>query len=262
MQRDPTDETAATAPASSSSAEGTHDAVLLDPPDTLGSVSAAPLSTANAVLDGDASEQVTTLTNRRAPEQPEPHAPEVTPMRADERAGSNSLGQLDYPPPPPFQWQTPEPALPTPDRAVPAQSHRGQGVEPWGTTTITFSANTAAGASYLLWWISGLLVYFNERRNAYVRFHALQSVFFSAAATLFAALTSIVSALFLEAGQQRSSLTLITTGTVIAVLTVFVIVVCWSALVVAAWNGHLFHLPIVGRYAERYATPPTQQPVP
>jgi uncharacterized membrane protein len=183
-------------------------------------------------------------------------------MRADQGTGSNSLARLDYPPPPPFQWQTPAAVPPASSSAIAANAPQRQTAESRGTTTLTFSANTAAGASYLLWWISGLLIYFNERRNSYVRFHALQSIIFSAAATLFAAVMSIVSALFAESGQQRHSPALTTTGTVIAVLTVFTIVYFWSWLIVSAWTGHRLHLPIVGRYAERYAAPPSQQPVP
>src|SRR5262249_10900259 len=124
----------------------------------------------------------------------------------------------------------------------------------------TISANTAAGASYLFWWISGLLVYFNERRNVYVRFHALQAIIFGAAAMLFAALSIIVSAVFFDLGQRTSLHTLTTVGIVIAVLSAFTIVVVWSALMVAAWTGHLFHLPYVGQYAERYAAPSLQSP--
>jgi len=260
VQGDPTNEpaetveTAETTPPAPGSVEGTYARA----PDSSNAPGVVPtdLPITAAPEDGGAYAQVTTLTNRRAPQQSGPHTPEVTPMRADEGAGSNSLTQLDYPPPPPFQWKTPKAASPAPSPGTPMNALQG------GTTTYTFSANTVAGASYLLWWISGLLVYFNERRNPYVRFHALQSVFFSAAATLFSAVMSIVSALFLEWGQRAASLTLTVVGTVIAVLTAFTIVNFWSWLIVAAWTGHGVHLPIVGQYAERYAAPPSQQPTP
>ena len=189
-------------------------------------------------------------------------------MRTPEGANSNSMTQLDLPPPPPFQWQTPLAQGAPPPQMTPGiyvvsdAAPQAPAAQSWGPTTFTISANTAACASYLFWWISGLLVYFNERRNVYVRFHAFQSIIFGAAATFFAALAAIVSAVFFEGGQKQSSLTLTVVGTVIAVLTVFTIVVVWSALVVAAWNGHLFRLPIVGRYAERYAAPSGQQPAP
>ena len=261
MQRDPTNETAGaaeTTPPAPCSVDGMRASApeLSGAPEVL--LDALPTSAADP-QDGDANGRGTTLTNRRAPTAEGLHEPEVTPMRADEGAGSSSLTQLDYPPPPPFHWKTPQAAPPVPNAAGPVNALHGRTAESWGTTTYTFSANTVASASYLLWWLSGLLVYFNERRNTYVRFHALQSIFFSAAATLFAALASIVSALFLEWGQRQSSLTLTVVGTVIAVLTAFTIVLFWSALMIAAWNGHLFRLPIVGRYAERYAAPPSQQ---
>src|SRR5579871_2194489 len=56
---------------------------------------------------------------------------------------------------------------------VPPPVPRPEAVDPDATTSLTFRPNTAAGVSYLFLWISGVLIFFNERRNRYVRFHAL-----------------------------------------------------------------------------------------
>ncbi|HPO49248.1 MAG TPA: DUF4870 domain-containing protein [Spirochaetota bacterium] len=42
-------------------------------------------------------------------------------------------------------------------------------------TSIGFEQNVAAMLSYLIIWISGLIIFLIERENKFVRFHALQS---------------------------------------------------------------------------------------
>ena len=43
-------------------------------------------------------------------------------------------------------------------------------------TSLGCDANVAAALAYLLGWISGVAILLIERHNAFVRFHALQSV--------------------------------------------------------------------------------------
>jgi uncharacterized membrane protein len=38
--------------------------------------------------------------------------------------------------------------------------------------------NVAAGWSYVFGWISGLIFFFLEKQNRFVRFHAMQSIIF------------------------------------------------------------------------------------
>lgn len=126
----------------------------------------------------------------------------------------------------------------------------------WGPTSITITANTAAGFSYLFWWVSGLLVYFNERRNRYVRFHAVQSIMLTGVLSIFSVLAYIIAALFNDVflnTHQRIWQTL-SVGTV--VLAALLVLLPWLTAMVAAWSGTYLRLPIVGDYAERYASPP------
>ena len=46
------------------------------------------------------------------------------------------------------------------------------------------TANVAAGLSYALWWVTGIVFWFAEKRNRYVRFHAWQSLMWTAALTV------------------------------------------------------------------------------
>jgi uncharacterized membrane protein len=129
-------------------------------------------------------------------------------------------------------------APPVPSRAL---------SDPEAVTSLTFTPNIAAGMSYLGLWITGVLFFFNERRNRYVRFHALQSILFGALATV--------------AGTATRWHVFFVLGVGIAVLTAFAIVVLWSALVVSAWTGSGLTLPILGRYAKQYAAP-EDRPIP
>jgi uncharacterized membrane protein len=115
----------------------------------------------------------------------------------------------------------------------------------WGPTTIVITANTAAGFSYLFWWVSGLLVYFNERRNRYVRFHAVQSIMLTGVLSIFSVLAYIIAALFNDVflnTHQRIWQTL-SVGTV--VLAALFVLLPWLTAMIAAWTGTYLRLPIV-----------------
>ena len=130
----------------------------------------------------------------------------------------------------------------------------------WGATTLTISANTAAGASYLFWWVSGMLIYFNERHNRFVRFHAMQSILLTGAMTVFAVLAYILSSLCGDIYQATGLHAYSTLGTFIAASAIILIVFVWLWAMIAAWSGNYMRLPIVGTYAERYSAPPLHPP--
>jgi len=45
-----------------------------------------------------------------------------------------------------------------------------------GSTSLKMRPNTSSALSYVGWWITGLFFLFAERRNRFVRFHAIQSL--------------------------------------------------------------------------------------
>jgi hypothetical protein len=59
----------------------------------------------------------------------------------------------------------------TPSSAIP---------NPNGPTSMGMDANVAAGLSYLFSIVGGLIFYFGEKQNRFVRFHAMQSILFNA----------------------------------------------------------------------------------
>jgi uncharacterized membrane protein len=131
-----------------------------------------------------------------------------------------------------------------------------QATPSWGTSTILIEANTAAGISYLFWWLSGLFVYFNERENRYVRFHAMQSIMLTGALTVFSVLAFVISSLFNDISLATQQFAFHTIAVTIGWLAACVVVFVWLGAMIAAWSGNYLCLPIVGAYAERFAVPP------
>ncbi|MGO8950752.1 MAG: hypothetical protein ACLQUY_24490 [Ktedonobacterales bacterium] len=128
----------------------------------------------------------------------------------------------------------------------------------WGATTFNISANTAAGASYLFWWVSGFLIYFSERHNRFVRFHALQSVILTGGLTV----VGVSAVLFATVMQDLTNAThqpiFYHLGIWGVLLMVLAIVFAWLCVMIAAWTGNYLRIPIIGPYAERYSAPPAE----
>jgi uncharacterized membrane protein len=102
--------------------------------------------------------------------------------------------------------------------------------------------NVAAGLSYIAIFVTGLIFFLMEKQNRFVRFHAMQSILFSAAyivLAIFIGIVTFVLPFFWFLGS-------------LLYLAVFVI---WIILLVNAFQGKYFKLPVIGDYAERYANP-------
>ncbi len=152
------------------------------------------------------------------------------------------------------------PALPTPPQYAPPAplTHAPwTAASSWGASSLN-TPNMLAGLSYLFWWVSGLYVYFNERHNRFVRFHAVQSILLTGALTV----TSVVFYVLWELSADLSAATrqpaFAHVGQGISLLGFLGVIALWLGPMFAAWSGHHLRLPIVGAYAERYAAPPRE----
>lgn len=99
-----------------------------------------------------------------------------------------------------------------------------------GKCSCGMQPNVAALLSYLLGWISGLIFFLIEKENKFVRFHAMQSLM------LFGGLTVIAIIPFVN-------LLVIILGPLSFVL--------WIILMIKAYQGQMFKLPLVGDLAEK-----------
>jgi uncharacterized membrane protein len=109
-----------------------------------------------------------------------------------------------------------------------------------GKTSTGMQANIAGLLCYVLFWVTGLIFFLIEKENKFVRFHALQSmIVFGALFVL-----QIVVGMFL--------------GAFLGVLVPFfnglvglVSLVLWIVLMIKAYQGEKFKLPIAGDIAEK-----------
>ena len=123
---------------------------------------------------------------------------------------------------------------------------------PNGPTSMGMDANVAAGLSYLFSIIGGLIFYFGEKQNRFVRFHAMQSILFNVFwIVLFIVLFFVQS--FLYATVILSPLAFVITC--LTILLPLALLAVWIILMVYAFQGKYFKLPVIGDYAEKYAAP-------
>lgn len=98
-------------------------------------------------------------------------------------------------------------------------------------STFGLPRNTAAVACYVGGWVTGLIFLLTEKEDAGIRFHAMQSV----------VTFGVLNALIFVPG-----LGILLFGPV--TLTMFVL---WLVLIVKAYQGEEFQLPIVGEFARK-----------
>lgn len=112
-----------------------------------------------------------------------------------------------------------------------------------GTST-GLSENVAAMLSYAGGWVTGIIFLLLEHENRTIRFHAMQSILSAG----FIHLLSVVGGFLLS---------LTPVGRVNAVTFSWVVfgigVVSWIALMVMAYRGLRFRLPVIGEMAEKLA---------
>lgn len=91
--------------------------------------------------------------------------------------------------------------------------------------------NTAAALSYVFWWLSGIIFLVVEKNDKFVRFHAMQSVITFGGITI-ASFVPII-------------------GWMLAPLLWVGGFMLWLVLILKAYQGEKFKLPIVGDFAEK-----------
>ena len=104
-------------------------------------------------------------------------------------------------------------------------------------TSMDLEENIAGLLCYVLTWITGIIFLVLEKKNKFVRFHALQSI-----------------ATFLPLMVITWILRLIPfVGVIMSWLISVLSVILWVILMVKAYKGEKYKLPIVGDFAEKKA---------
>ena len=119
------------------------------------------------------------------------------------------------------------------------------GASALGASTMGMDPKTAAGLSYLGIWVTGIIFFLLEKQNRFVRFHAMQSIIFFGGIVVLDIILGI-------AGGFAPGILALGLGCV-SWLIGLAAFVGWIVLMINAFQGKYFKLPIVGDYAERYA---------
>jgi len=104
-----------------------------------------------------------------------------------------------------------------------------------GKSSLGMEANIAALLSYLLGFVSGIVFYALEKENKFVRFHAMQAM--------------VVFAFLFVLNIVAKMLPII--GWTISTLLGIIGIIAWVVLMIKAYQGEYFKLPVAGDIAEK-----------
>ncbi len=113
---------------------------------------------------------------------------------------------------------------------------------PLGPTSMGMQPNVEAGLSYVFGWVTGLIFFLMEKQNRFVRFHAMQSILFFGGLTVVRIILGFVDVLGIPflGGLAWTAVGIIG-------------LIGYILLLINAFQGKYYKLPIVGDYAEKYA---------
>jgi uncharacterized membrane protein len=104
-----------------------------------------------------------------------------------------------------------------------------------GKSSLGLDANLAACLSYVFGFITGLIFYFLEKENKFVKFHAMQSIAVYGSFFVLMIVLSFIPII----------------GWVLMPIVSIASFVLWIILMIKAYQGERFKLPYVGDIAEK-----------
>ena len=108
------------------------------------------------------------------------------------------------------------------------------------TSSTGLDSNIGGLLSYVLGWITGLIFFLIEEKDEFVRFHAMQSLIVFGAITV---VSIVLGILFM----------IPFIGPILGAFFWIATVVLWIILMVKAYQGERYKLPIAGNLAEKYS---------
>jgi uncharacterized membrane protein len=106
-----------------------------------------------------------------------------------------------------------------------------------GKTSTGIQPNVAALLSYVLGFVTGIIFYLIEKENKFVRFHAMQSIIVFGILFVLSFLLAFVPFI----------------NVILLPLISILSITLWIALMIKAYQGEHFKLPIAGEIAEKNA---------
>jgi uncharacterized membrane protein len=128
--------------------------------------------------------------------------------------------------------QQPNPAPSTPPPAPSSPTPAGSG-------TTGLDKNVAGLLCYVLGWVTGIIFIIIEKKDSFVRFHAVQSIVFSGAWMIVVIILSFIPII----------------GWILDIFLYIFFVIMWILLMYRAYQGQMWKLPIAGDIAEKNSKP-------
>ena len=108
-----------------------------------------------------------------------------------------------------------------------------------GKTSTGLQPNVAGLLCYVLGWITGIIFLLLEKDNQFVRFHAIQSIIVFGALTVIDVVFRFIPII----------------GWVIAWIVGVIAFILWIVLMVKAYQGQRYKVPVAGNIAEQQSKP-------
>lgn len=117
-------------------------------------------------------------------------------------------------------------------------------------SSLGLDENVAGALCYVLGAITGIIFYILEKDSDFVRFHAVQSIIVFGALFILNTVVTMISASIYSVPLAG----MVFAGVLGLVSTVIFLValILWILLMVKAYQGDRYRVPIAGKYAERY----------
>ena len=123
-------------------------------------------------------------------------------------------------------------------------------MEKTNKTSLGLEENVAGLLSYVLGWLTGLIFLLAEKKSKFVRFHALQSIMTFLPLSVLAWLLGWI-------GGYGYSVPTANPGIPVLIFLSWIIwaisFILWIVLMIKAYQGEKFKLPVVGDIAEKHA---------
>jgi uncharacterized membrane protein len=110
-----------------------------------------------------------------------------------------------------------------------------------GKTSTGLEQNVAGLLCYVLGWITGIIFLLLEKENKFVRFHAIQSILVFGAYTVIAIILGFIPVV----------------GWILSYILGALAFILWIVLMVKAYQGQMYKLPVAGDIAAKSSKPST-----
>ena len=121
--------------------------------------------------------------------------------------------------------------------------------KPEAESSTGMSANVAGLLCYVAGWITGIVFVVLEKKSTFVKFHAWQSIMIFGVLTVVQIILSIIGTI----AWTSFSLGLWRFANVLGIIVWVITVGLWIALMILAYQGKMWKVPLAGNWAEKQA---------